>query len=469
MRREPAGEAPLAHEADPGASAGGAERWRFSRASINLTFAGIAFTALGFVSGPLLARALEPAGRGDLAAILVPLFFAREIGSFGLDVFAAREAARRTPVGTLALSLGAVLIGIGVLVFLIGIPLSSVLADDRSTVHTFLLVAFATLPIVLLGILLVGISTGIERWPPVIAARIVPGVLGVLALVVLFVTDMLTVASAATVYIVIGLMTLLITVPVLRGRLLRFDPAVIKKGLPFGARAVAGTTADLANARLDQLLMITLVSPHQLGLYAVAANISGVGNVISGGISPPLLARISAGEVDLAPRALRTVLSLLAILSLLFALAMPVLLTLLFGSDFADAAPPAWILLAAGLPLAGAEILTGTLQGVGHPGLPSIGQGVALAITVVGLLVLLPSMGIIGAAVVSFAAYSVNFLILLVATARTCEMKISELLIPTGADVVWLRDFVRSRIRNRGRGEGAPGSRPSARGPESLE
>ncbi len=460
-------EADPAQGADAGLSAEGTERWRFSRASVNLTVAGAAFTAFGFVTGPLLARALEPAGRGDLAAILVPLFFAHSIGQLSLDIFATREAARGRPVGTLALSLGAVLVGVGVLLFLIAIPLSSLLADGRSTVQTFILIAFATLPIALPTVLLVGIGIGIERWGPVIAAQVVPPGAYLLGIIALFVTDSLTVASAATTFIATTLLGPLIIAPVLRGRRLRFDPAVIKKGLRFGAKATAGSTAELANARLDQLLMITLVSSDQLGLYAVAVNVSSLGYILSGGISPPLMARISAGEIGLAPRALRTVLSVLAVLSVLLALAIPLLLTVLFGDSFADAAPPAWVLLAAGLPLTGAQILTATLNAVGRPGLPSIGQGAALVITAVGLLLVLPSMGIIGAALVSFVAYSVNFLILLVATARICELSVSELLIPTGADLIWLRDFVRSRIPTRGRGAADSGSSDSAR--EDLE
>lgn len=378
---------------------------------------------------------------------MVPLHLTAAIAVLGQEIFAAREAARGRPVGTLALSLGALVATIGLVVFLGGIPASSLLAQGRATVHDFLLIGFATLPIVLVGTMLMGVCTGLERWRLVIAARLVPAGLIVAALVVLFVTDTLTVGSAATVYIVAAVITVLVVAPVLRGQRFRFDLGVVKAAIPFGAKACAGTTADLANARLDQLLMITLVAPRELGLYAVAANIGTFGTIISGGISPPLLARISAGEVELAPRALRTMLFVLAVSTAMFAAATPIVLDVLFGPEFVDATGPAWLLLAAGVPLAGAAVLTATLQGVGRPGLPSVGQTVALGITVPGLLLLLPSMGIMGAAIVSLVAYTANFLVLLVATIRVCELSASELLVPKTADLTWFRELVRSRLR----------------------
>ena len=371
---------------------------------------------------------------------------------FGLPTFAAREAARGRPVGTLVLSLGAVLIGLGALVFLVGIPVSSLLAEDRSVVRTFLIVGFAFIPIALLGALLTDICSGLERWRLVIAARIIPVSIMLVSLVVLFAAGLLTVGSAAVVYISTAVTTILVVSPVLRHRRFRFDLRVVKEGISFGARAWVRGTADLANARLDQLLMITLVTPQKLGLYVVAASVGMFGLFITGGISPPLLTRISAGEVELAPRALRTVLALLALLSVMVAAVTPFLLPLLFGSAFADAVDPALVLLAAGIPLGGGVILTSALDGLGRPGLPAIGQVAALLITIPGVLLLVPLIGIMGAAVVSLIAYTASFLIMLVAMTRTSEVTISELLVPTGGDIVWLREFVRSRIPGRRRG-----------------
>jgi O-antigen/teichoic acid export membrane protein len=82
-----------------------------------------------------------------------------------------------------------------------------------------------------------------------------------------------------------------------------------------------------------------------------------------------------------------------------------VVIPLLFGAAFAPAVLPACILL---IGLAGegvAAVAIAYLYGHGMPGKASTGVGVGVAITVVLDLVLIPKMGIVGAAIASAAAY----------------------------------------------------------------
>ncbi len=197
-----------------------------------------------------------------------------------------------------------------------GDPASSLLAEDRAVVHTFLLVGFAIVPLTLLGMLLVGICSGLERWNLVIAARVVPVSIGVMALVVLLRRRLPDGRIGGGRLLLRGVhRRSCVTSPVLRHRRFRFEPAMVKEGIPFAAKAWAGDTADFVNARFDQLLMITFVSASDLGLYVVATNVGGFDLFISGGMSWPLLARVSAGEVELAPRALRTALFVILLLT----------------------------------------------------------------------------------------------------------------------------------------------------------
>src|SRR5262249_9757375 len=159
----------------------------------------------------------------------------------------------------------------------------------------------------------------------------------------------------------------------------------------------------IANARLDQLLMIPLVAPRELGLYVVATTIGGVPTLATAALAPPLMARISAGHIDLLPRAVRITLAVSALLGLALAITSPGRLPLLFGPQFRDAVPMAIVLVAAGVPQAGAGILGAGLQADGVPAIPSVGEAIALVITVVGLLLLLGPLGGLGAAIVSAA------------------------------------------------------------------
>ncbi len=103
----------------------------------------------------------------------------------------------------------------------------------------------------------------------------------------------------------------------------------------------------------------------------------------------------------------------------------PTLLPLLFGPEFTAAVPMALVLLAANVPLSTTIVLSSGLQGDGAPLIPSIAEGIALVITVVGLIVLLPPLGGMGAAIVSLAAYSSSCVFQLVVARRRMGVPMS--------------------------------------------
>src|SRR5271165_6646244 len=74
----------------------GRRRVRLTRVVAGLTAANALNAAFGFITAPLLARALGASGRGDLAAITVPLTFLPFILSLGIPRFANREVPRGT-------------------------------------------------------------------------------------------------------------------------------------------------------------------------------------------------------------------------------------------------------------------------------------------------------------------------------------------------------------------------------------
>src|SRR5207245_1033997 len=118
----------------------------------------------------------------------------------------------------------------------------------------------------------------------------------------------------------------------------------------------------------------------------------------------------------LVGRALRSTLAITALIAVVLAAIIGVILPWLFGGNFSGAVNMARLLLVAAVPQAGSEILASGLIGGGEPGWAARGQLLALAITIPGLLLLLPLIGGVGAALVSLAAYSVTFGFLLLRT-----------------------------------------------------
>jgi len=260
---------------------------------------------------------------------------------------------------------------------------------------------------------------------------------------VLYLLGALNVGTAAAVTVASGLAALIPAIPMVAA-LPRpvFKRSLARRGIGFGLKAWAGGLALLANMRLDQLLMITAVSPRVLGLYAVATTIAGASALATWAVAQPVMPRVAAGERSLLPRAVRAALLTSVSMNIVLALLTPAVLTILFGPEFRAAVPMTLILLLAAVPYGATIVLSAALQADGAPVIPSLGEGFALVITVVGLLVLLPVLGGIGAAIVSVAAYSTSFAIQLVWARRRYSTPFRSFLVPHREDAVWLRSLL---------------------------
>jgi O-antigen/teichoic acid export membrane protein len=413
-------------------------RARISGVAARLTAASALGAATGFITGPLLARALGASGRGDLAAVQIPLALVPTVLSLGIPAFAYRTLPRGRSAKEVIGSLGLPLLVIGLLTAAAAVPIADALAGGRETVRTYLIVGLAATPIVLMVMLLNSSLSALERWNNVVAISVIPFVVPFVAIVVLYFAGQLTVATAAAATIAGSLLAFIPGLPLLISiRRPVFRRHLARQGINFGLKSWLGGLASLANARLDQFVMITAVSPRELGLYAVATTIAGASGLATGGLSPPLMARIAAGERQLMPRAVRMTLVVAAALNLAVAAITPVLLSVVFGPEFTGAVSMALILLAAAVPFAGASVLSTALQADGAPLISSMAEAIALVVTVAGLIALLGPLGGVGAALVSLAAYGASFFFQVIMASRRVGAPIAEFLSPTRADLGW--------------------------------
>jgi O-antigen/teichoic acid export membrane protein len=407
-----------------------------ARGAAGLTVANAAYIACGLVTGTIVARALGPEGRGTLAAILVPFYLAPTIVSLGLPVYLTRRAARQDRGPHALLTLALLALGAGALAFVVMIFLADVFAEGRDTVHEQLLIGFALMPLISLGYVLQGYALGQERWRLLAIARVAPGVLAIAGLAALAATDSLTVANAALVNFASALVVALMWIVGLRReRVGRASRAIAREAVAFGGKAWLGTLATVGNNRLDQVLMVTLVSARQLGLYVVAVSVASVSAIVVGALHSTMFPRVARGDREAVGFTLRLTLAIVAVTHLVLAAMTPFVLPALFGDDFRDAVPMVWLLLAAGIPGAGAFVMSGALTSAGHPGLSTAAEIVALVATVVGLIILLPPLGGVGAALVSLIAYSANLALQLSFSRRAFAIPTTQLLRPAAGDL----------------------------------
>lgn len=438
-----------ATDAPPAAGVGVPPRRRLGAVIGRLAGVNFVIVGLSFLTAPLQARALGPAGRGDLAAIMVPLGLAPALISFGLGTYSVREAARGRPLGPLVGTIGAMLVGLGLLAALAGPAVADVFSEGREVVATWIVIGFLVLPLGMLNWLLTDLATGRERWEVVMTVRMIPPVATLLGVVALVALDELTVATAAATAIIAGVLPAAVLLPELRGiGRPRFSPAVARAAIPFGFKAWLGGLGSMANVRLDQLLMIRLVEARELGLYVVAFSVAGVlVNPMVSALASGTMPRFATGDPALIARVLRTTMLGVAVTSVGVAVIAPALVPLAFGDDFSGAVPVVWVLLAAGIPLSGVTVLSTALTSKGRPGFSAASELLSLGLTIPGLLILLPILGALGAALVSLVAYAAGLTFLMFGARRHLGASWKDLLMPRYQDFDALRALVRARVQ----------------------
>lgn len=192
--------------------------------------------------------------------------------------------------------------------------------------------------------------------------------------------------------------------------------AHLRAAVGFGVRAYLGALALLLLLRVDLVLVERMLGAEQAGHYSVAvamADAIGLLPVAVGAVLlPALSARRDAGERLLAARraAVWTVLATALLCALAAVLARPALV-LLFGRSYLPAVPAFWALLPAALLLAGHTVCLQLLAAEGMPWGAALAPLVGLSLNVGLNLLLLPRLGIVGAAEASALAYAALLLV----------------------------------------------------------
>ena len=107
-------------------------------------------------------------------------------------------------------------------------------------------------------------------------------------------------------------------------------------------------------------------------------------------------------------------------------LAAPLILKILFGQSFVPATGAfRWLLVAAGVWSCG-SIVINALRGFGYPSLSTLARFAAALVTGIGLVVLLPRLGITGAAIASLIGYSVMLMIALIGFIKKRQLHLWE-------------------------------------------
>jgi O-antigen/teichoic acid export membrane protein len=400
--------------------------------------------ALGFAASVSLARALGPADRGLLALLVSVAEVGGILASVGLPAAVAFYASRRdsSAGGLLGNSLA-----YGAVLACVLVPAFWLLDDVLSTAFTHGLgtdlwvLAAAVIPLNFLTWTSFSLLTAELRFGLFNALFVASKALYLLLVLVLLAVFDLGVASG----LVAMICALLVSAAGALESLLRrhrpvLDRVLFRIMVHYGARVQLWSASQLLLFRLDVLILQFFRPLSQVGYYVVAQIMAELAITLARGFYASVLPLSSRYEGD--PRQADTTVAsirhhgILALAAIIGIAALgPVVISVAYGSAFEPAIVPMLIVLPGMWFVGTGTVVAAALSGRGRPGLASALSGLAVAMTVVLDLALIPAFGVNGAAVASLVSYTAYGVLSLGALSRVSGIPVTTLLIPSRADL----------------------------------
>lgn len=376
----------------------------------------IAATLASGLGGVILARALGPTVRGEYAAITAWFGLALVIGEIGqpaaLCFYVARDPERaREYVATsrtMTLATGVLVLGLGMIV-------APILARGQPDVTLGYQIAFGTSIVAFVGASYTFSlqARNLRRWNLV---RVSQPVLSLLAIIVLWRLHLFSLPTA-----------LIVLAATMLAQFAYAYICCVRSGLApghvnldlirplglYGAAQIAALTPAALNAQLDQLVLSQTVSSADLGQYAIAVSLTLLPIPLVSAIGYVAFPRLAAQRTitRASERIQRS--AVLGAAALAVGMLVPLaavaywVVPLVFGDGYRGAVPLVWILTPGSIFLACGQVVGDVLRGRNKPIVVAWAQGLAAIFTVILLVLLLPLVGVSGAAIASSVAYGI--------------------------------------------------------------
>lgn len=403
-----------------------------NRELLSIAAANLVGPVCAVLVSPILARELGPGGRGEYAALTVPIIVAGLVGTFGVQdglayFISQRNVSPRTAlrvalrvVGPLVVLSAAITIGVGLFAF----------PPDLSALEFWVVVALAPLQVV--NNLVVGVAMGARDVRAINTLKIVPTLARTVVIVALCVLLELTPFWAAFVLLLSSAVgTIRPLIRLYSGGVRSQDDGVTpRRLLRFSLTAFPGVLALVSSAKLDQMLGLPLIGRQELGLYAIAVTFAELPLVVSTATRMVLMGTsASSGTLYKHLRVLRFSVVFCALACILLALCAPLVIPIAFGRDYLGAVVPSVILLLGTIAYSIGTGMSSLLLVLARARAQSICLIAGAAVGVCAL-VLLREEGAVGAAIASVIGYVVSLIFSWILLRRASGLTLSQMIRP---------------------------------------
>jgi antigen flippase len=378
-------------------------------AVMQTTFFQVITIVANLATGIITARLLAPAGRGELAAInLVPSIMAYllTLGVPGALLYHLKRDENNA--SRLVAAALVVTTGLGAVAVIIGYAVMPYALREYPP-HAVALARFFlfTTPISLFTLLCTSAFDSAGNFWYGNGTRFLAPLLTLASLCAFWATGRLDVFTAAVSYALpslpIGAKMLTDVVRYYRPVFVPMLRVVYGQLFSYGLRSFGISLLSAVAQQIDQVLVVTFLSPTKMGLYAVALAVSRVLQIFQSSVVRVLLPKIAARPVEevvaAVGRASRITVALTVPLCVGVVVLAPFLLRLVYGGKFSEASGVLRVLAIEAIFGGVAWILSQAFLALGKPGIVTSLQGIGVGLSFPLMIVLIPRLGLIGAGI----------------------------------------------------------------------
>lgn len=402
-----------------------------------------------------LAWLLGAAGRGSYAVCLMYATLLSIAFVVGCDVasvyfvsskrFNISEGITYTIVYGGIGSAGAIIAGLA----LMQLPLSIFEKATPAEFH----IALTSIPVALFSLVLLRLLTAVHdfEWFAVLSA--ISGVVQLLFTLLFVWGFSWGVKGALLSVIATAFFTVLMTLTFLR---LKYKATLVRPKMKdllemfhYGARYYIGKISNTVNFQIGTLILAFFATKEQVGIFAIAAQLTARAMIIPDTLTTVLIPKVASNEDGkkhiIAQCSRLTGLICGALLLILAVFAGPIV-AIVFGPEFVESVLLIRILSIGILIRCSCKVFVPYLLGTDRPGIASISVAAGMITNLAALWLLLPILGLPGAAIGVTVSYFVSSTILMFAFSKYSGMKLQTIWSIKRSDWTMIADFLRRAI-----------------------
>ncbi len=375
--------------------------------------------ALQAGTGILTARILGPAGRGELAAMILWPLFVASITTLGVPSSLIFHLRNRSEEGEQLVTNGFVMAA------LMGTVAAAIAAAvlpwwlheySPSVIHA---AQWFVLTVPLCSVTLAGraVLEAKHDFSASNAIQILTPLVTLSGLLIIIAAHSMNSYTAALAYIAASLPSFWFMLYCVRRtglRAARLQLGVMKQILQYGVRSYGIDLLGTLALQVDQVLVVSLLSADAMGSYVVVLSISRMLNVFQTSVVMVLFPKAAGHSTNkvmaMTGESVRISGLVTVACGVIVSIAGPTLLRVVYGAEYVAAAGALRILVLEAVLSGITFVLAQAFMALNRPGVVTVLQGIGLSLSIPMMLWLIPRYGIYGAAIALLTSTSVRLI-----------------------------------------------------------